>query len=141
GANHAEGMVHTRAHSPLGHRCIEAGPAGSTLELRAGVEQHLTATGAEILSRALLVVERAGSRVLGPVASQHLVLLRCQLLLPFLVAGRQAGRTFDRITGHVYPPFSYSEASRSRVHVRPPRPAGAREHTRLVCSKHAEGRR
>src|SRR5436305_816282 len=64
---------------------IEARPAGTGLELRVRAEQLGAAARAAVDAVLLVVHVAAREWRLGALASQHLVLLRCQLLAPLLV--------------------------------------------------------
>src|SRR3954463_13361091 len=72
-----------------GQRRPEARPAGAALELGVRRKQRQVAAGADEAPLALLVVERARSRVLGAFVAQHFVRARAEALLPLCVREAQ----------------------------------------------------
>src|SRR5207253_4634161 len=86
-AGHEEAAVGVGL-DPVLERRREARPAGTAVELGAGVEQGLAAAGAVIDPGAVLLVERARPGALGAVLAQHPVLLGRQAAAPLLIAHR-----------------------------------------------------
>src|SRR5512139_2750002 len=64
----------------------EAGPAGAAVVFEARGKQVEAATGTDKHAVALFLVERAGKGPLGSFLAQHVVLLRGEQLLPFIIA-------------------------------------------------------
>src|SRR5690554_5105256 len=70
----------------VGQMRVEAGPAGTAVELHVGREQRQVAAGAVIGAGTLLVVERTGERCLGAFTAQDAVLVGGEPLFPLVVA-------------------------------------------------------
>src|SRR5918993_5018521 len=84
GPSHPQRPVGSR-FDRVSNRRPEAGPSGSTLELRIRGEQGLATSSAPKNAFAVLFVQRAGPRALGAVFAQHVKLFGRQSGAPTLI--------------------------------------------------------
>src|SRR5216117_2662290 len=84
GARHEQAGIGRRLDG-ISQGTPEARPSGAALEFAVGRKKRLSAAGALEGPLALLFVERARSRPLGPVLSEDVKLLGRQLPAPFFV--------------------------------------------------------
>src|SRR5260370_4600893 len=84
GPQHAEGAVFGLADGVL-ERLIKTRPAGAAFEFGLRRKKRQVATGAGEHALAMLLEQRAGSRALGALLAQDLILLRRQLRAPFRI--------------------------------------------------------
>src|SRR6201996_7739355 len=82
GADHAVAHVAFLVDTAFGCRLGEARPAAAGIELGIGLEQRLSAAGADIGARAMLMLVFAGEGPFGRLLAQHRVLHRRQFLAP-----------------------------------------------------------
>src|SRR5690348_6392174 len=82
GADHAMAGVGFLVNVILRRRLGEAWPAAAGIELGVGVEQGLTAAGADIGAGTMVVLILAAERTLGRLLAQHRILHRRQFLAP-----------------------------------------------------------
>src|SRR5205823_6251920 len=86
GATHEQAVVGTQLDGLGDRRLGEARPTGAGIELGVRREQRRTAAGTSVRAVLLGVPVGAGEGALGALPAQHVVLLRCQLPAPLLVA-------------------------------------------------------
>jgi hypothetical protein len=71
----------------------EGGPAGTGIKFAVGIEQGRSAADATVYPSIVTIPIFAGKGAFGALLSANLVLLRCQLFLPFLFG-------FRNLAGH-----------------------------------------